>query len=339
MFNKLFKLTSKINGKRPLEDFTTECFVGILLYDQKLFNEFCLEFLGLENETFSIKTQVRFQRSKEPDCIVDIVIESQNQICFIENKVNAKAGWEQLPRYERILDEFASKGKKTNFFYCTKNYDPKNNKKHNFYQYRWFQIAKFLEKRNMENPIIIDFLNFLKQHKMSQDLMITAKNIFVIENIAESIKMIDGYLDRVKPEFVKRFNKGANKVNDGFTTNQIIHFKRLINFVKNVLGEPNDGWSEIKYGFQLNTGKIYCGVWVDKRNSQYTEFREHILERESGFEIIDKPNGFAIEMSAELMKFANDLDGDNKIEAWFIDTFNAIEEMIKNSSHLKWALE
>jgi hypothetical protein len=63
-------------------------------------------------------------------------------------------------------------------------------------------------KSNFENhqsPIKEDFKNLYKIiKKMSQDLtIILAKNTFVIENLFETIELINGHLDRAKPLFIQ----------------------------------------------------------------------------------------------------------------------------------------
>lgn len=338
MLNNLFKLFKNNSLKSPLEDFTTEAFVGILKFDHSLLNDFCVMFLGLEQEEFSIKTQVKYSLEDDINCIVDIVIESQNQLCFIENKVNSKEGYRQLERYSNVLNLFKSADKRTYLFYCTKKFEEKKIIEHQFAQFRWFQLAKFLEKHSSKSPVTEDFLKFIKLKNMSQDLTITSKNTFVIENLFETLDLINGHLNRVKPLFIQTFKKEANRINDGFSMTQIANHKRLIYYFKEIIGNQSDGWSEIKYGFQLNNLTIYCGIWIDKKNSEYNNLKNHILNNSYEFEILDKPNGFAIELSESLGKYLNDVDGDEKILDWYQNTFNTFLELIEDTKHLSWKI-
>lgn len=336
MLNNLYRLYKNNNNKSPLEDFTTESFVGILRFDEYLLNDFCISFLGLEKESFNIKTQVKYSLIDDIDCIVDIVIESEHQLCFIENKVNSREGYRQLERYSKVLDVFKAQGKTTYLFYCTKNFEDKTVVEHNFNQFRWFQVAKFLEKHPSKSAVKEDFLKFIKLKRMSQDLTLTTKSTFVIENLFETIELINGHLNRAKPLFIQTFNKNS-KVNDGFSTTQIINHKRLIYYFKEILGS-SDGWSEIKYGFQLNSLKIYCGIWIDKKNSEYNNFKNHIINNHYDFEILDKPNGFAIELSESLGKYLNDKNGDEEILNWYRNSFNKFLAVIENSKDLNWKI-
>lgn len=338
MLNNLYKLYKNNNLKSPLEDFTTEAFVGILKFDNSLLNDFCVMFLGLKQEEFSIKTQVKYSLEDDINCIVDIVIESQNQLCFIENKVNSNEGHRQLERYSNVLNIFKSTNKRTYLFYCTKKFEEKKIIEHQFTQFRWFQLAKFLEKHPSKSPIKQDFLKFIKLKKMSQDLTITTKNTFVIENLFETIELINGHLNRAKPLFIQTFKKEANRINDGFSITQIANHKRLIYYFKEIIGNQSDGWSEIKYGFQLNSLTIYCGIWIDKKNSEYNNFKNHILNNSYEFEVLDKPNGFAIELSESLGKYLNDVDGDEKILDWYKNTFNKFLGLIEDTKHLSWKI-
>lgn len=335
MINNLYNLYKKSSRNTPLEDFTTESFVGILKLHEDLLLDFSINFLGLNPGNFEIKTQVKFSLPNDPNCIIDIVIENDEQICFIENKVNSKEGLEQLSRYSQVLDQFKIEGKQTFLYYCTKKYEKKEIQSHNFKQFRWFQIAKFLQKSNCKSLIIDDFLIFLKQRKMSQDLTISSKDTFVMENLFDTIELIDGHLNRVKPLFIDTFNKNS-KVSDGFSTSQILKHKRLIYFFKEVLG--NEHWSEIKYGFQLNTSQIYCGIWISKNHSKYNLFKDHIESNYYEIIKIDKPNGFGIELKESLGLFLNDENGDDKILNWYKKSFLKIRSIISDTEHLGWTI-
>ncbi|MNJ85847.1 hypothetical protein D3C87_33270 [compost metagenome] len=340
MLNNLYRLYKSNRLKSPLEDFTTEVFAGILKFDPSLLNDFCVDFLGLQKEPFVLRTQVKYPLKNDIDCIVDMVIESQNQVCFIENKVDSKEGFRQLERYSKVLDKLQSQGKSTYLVFCTKNAEEKTITEHQFKQIRWFQVAKFVEKHPSESAIKKDFLLFLKLKKMSQDLTITKTNTFVTENIFETIHLINGHLDRIKPSFEKAFNKnGAKKISDGFNITQILKHKRLIYYFKEILGNTPDGWSEIKYGFQLNSLKIYCGIWIDHQNSKHNDLKQHILKNESVFGLIDLPNGFALELSESLATYLDDPDGDERILNWFKEAFGKFQKLIEDTKDLSWKLD
>ena len=171
MFKELLRLYKK-NAKRvPLEDFTTEAFIGILNIETQIKNDFIYNFLKLDKDEYFIKTQVFYDLSNDPNCIVDVVIEGDNHICFIENKVNSKAGYKQVERYSKLLEQIREINKvKTRFFYCSKFYEKQsikfeekfNEENHYFKKIRWFQIADFLQKYS-SNKTVQDFFKFPKR--------------------------------------------------------------------------------------------------------------------------------------------------------------------------------
>lgn len=334
MLNNLYKLYLRNTTKTPLEDFTTEALGGILKFDANLIEKFAFEFLEIPNFSYEVKTQVKYDLIDDPNCIIDMVLESDNVICFIENKVNSSEGHRQLDRYCKVLDEYAKNGYQTYLYYCTKYHDPKTIKTHNFKQIRWFQIAKFL-KPFCENSLIQDYLNFLKLKDMSQDLTINTKDLLTIENLFDTMSILKGYMERAKPVFTETF-KSDLKVSDGFNATQIIKHKRMIYYYKDIIA--TGGWSELKYGFQTSSSNIYVGIWIDKTNSQYKLFKEHFANSDFNFELKDYPNGFAVELKSSLNKYLNDENADSEISIWFNNAFANFAYLIKQMSNINWKI-
>lgn len=337
MLDNLFRLYKNNKLKKPLEDFTTETFTGILNYAPQLLNDFSILFLGLSPDNFTVRTQVKYSLLNDRDCIVDMVIEGENQICFIENKVHSMEGHRQLLRYSKVLDIFAQQQKITYLVYCTKNSEEKFHTSHRFKQIRWFEIAKFLESRSKNSPVEQDFLNFLKRKKMSQNLTITTRDTFVIENLFDTVALIQGHLERANPLFIQSFDNGQSKTNDGFSISQILKHKRLIFYFKDAVGK-ND-WSEIKYGFQLSSLTIYCGIWIGKKNTEYSSFKSYITATHHDFHIVENHKGFGIELSQPLSIYLNDKDGDDKILSWFRRAFEKLQTVLSDTRNLEWKIK
>lgn len=333
MLNNLFKLYLKNTSKTPLEDFTTEAFVGILKFDSTIKNEFIRVFLRIPQGDYEIKTQVKYDLENDINCIIDLVFETEYFVCFIENKVNSKEGYRQLERYSKVLDIYNLEGRKTYLRYCTKYYDDKTLKEHNFEQFRWFQIAKFL-KLYSKNALVNDFLNFLKIKNMSQDLTITTKDLFAIENLYETVNVLKGYLERIKPRFVKTF-KSASKISDGCTVTQLIKHKRVIYYFKDIIGT---NYSDIKYGFQTSNSQIYVSIWIDKNNIEYKTIKSYFQSNNYGFQVIYLDSGMAIELKEPLQNFINNDNADNEISNWFKMSFSKFEELIKQMNTLSWKI-
>lgn len=334
MLNQLLKLYKKHRTKTPLEDFTTEAFVGLLNLEDEIKNKFLYEFLKLPKSDYLLKTQMQYSLKDEKDCIVDLVIEGKDIICFIENKVNSKEGYRQLERYGKVLGTYAKNGYQTKLFYCTKYYDKKNYEHHNYQQIRWFHIAIFL-KQFQVNTLANEFINFLTSKDMAQELTFDAKDFITLENLQNILKITNNYLDRVKPVFEATFKAGS-KISDARNFAQILRHNRLIYYFKDILGE--NGWSELKYGFQFQRPAIYVGIWIDKSNKKYENFVKVAENRESTFIIIKRNNGIAIELKKEISGFLNDEESDSKIADWFKNAFNEFSAFIKSTPELEWKI-
>ena len=333
MLNNLFNLYLRHTSKTPLEDFTTEAFIGILKFEPAITSEFTKQFLKIPNGEYSIRTQVQYDLENDMNCIIDVVFESDEIICFVENKVNSPAGHRQLERYCDVLEIHKSEGKKTYLRYCTKYFDEKQLKQHEFIQFRWYEVATFL-KSYSDNALVSDFLNFLKIKNMSQDLTITTKDLLSIENLFDTLNILKGYLERVKPRFVKTF-KSAAKISDGCTVSQLTRHKRVIYYFKDVVGI---NYSELKYGVQTSNAQFYVGIWLDKNNSEYSSFKSFFQTDDHGFQILYFESGIAIELKTSLQNFLNKENADNEISNWFQASFLKFSELIKQLNTVAWKI-
>lgn len=316
----MLRLYRKISSKTPLEDFTTEVFVGILNIEKEIKNDFIYKFLQLKEDHYSLKTQVKYSLDNDQDCIVDFVLEGRYSICFIENKVNSKEGWRQLERYSKVLDSFGE-DKSTHLIYCTKFHEKKKIDLHNFKQIRWFQIAKFL-KEYKNNKTVNNFLTFLKNHRMSQELTLTTNDFITFENIQRTINLVNGYLDRVRPIFREKFRKN-NKVSDGRSTGQVIQYNRMIFFYKDFI--KGSSYSEIKYGFLFDEPRIFADVFLHNKHNQFENVQEE-AKNHPLLHIVVSDHGVAIGMSKGISSYLNDESADDKINEWFIGAFTALEK-------------
>ena len=218
VFSRLKELYKKeSHGKTPLEDFTTEILIGILEEDSNLRNRYVEEVLKIENDgsDFKIESQKRYildDKGIRNICYIDLVISNKNIVCFQENKVNSKEGEghqkKQLTKYDEILQNI--EGRTVYLRYCTKRYDPKDNKayKSNFKYFRWFDVYSFLEKNCNENQQIIDFLIFMEENNMSKFTDFTFQDIACINSL-ESIfnKFNEIFDDSILALISEIFNK------------------------------------------------------------------------------------------------------------------------------------
>lgn len=342
LFNNLLKLTKKEDGSRPLEDFTTEIFSGILNIYEDLKYSFIVDFLKLpKDEKYFIRTQVKYTLPEYPeysDPIVDMVIESDRTICFIENKVGSQEGYKQLEKYSLVLDRFQQENKRTKLVYCTKNYDPKNIKNHDFKYTRWYKIAEFLKKRKKEDKLITEFLNFLNKHDMSQELTFTPSDYITANNLQSTISKFKEYLIRAKPSFEDTFKSNLS-LSDGCNIKQILVHNRLIFYYKDIVSHP--GYSEIKYGFLLDKPQAYAGIWIDQKNPEYTKYLEIIKTYESNklYSVGILDGGAFFEIKKDISVFLNDEKAESEIVAWFNDAFRQLAEFIRSTPEISWQIK
>lgn len=333
MINQLFNLYRRHSSKTPLEDFTTEAFIGVLGLNEDIKKDFLNKLLGLPEGDYQIRTQVRYELAKFPNCIVDVVIESETLLCFIENKVNSTEGHEQIKRYGLVLDSFKKNGKETKLVYCTKYHDPKNFKGHRFQQIRWYEVSQLL-LGSPNDQIVADLLKFLRRHKMAQRMTFGTESFMALQNMQDTIHLVNEYLDSVKPVFEEHFG-AKNKLSDYRTISQVLKHNRLIYLFKDVL--PHGGWSEIIYGFRFDTPAVFTSIYVDKKNGAYEVFVEEIgTMLEKGFLISSHEYGTSIRLELDISRFLNDDGAEEEIAEWFKDSFRKFEDMMSSCKKLDW---
>lgn len=331
MFNQLLRLYRKHSLKTPLEDFTTEVFVGILNMEEEIKDDFIYKFLKLGADNYQLKTQVKYYLDDDTDCIVDFVLEGSDHICFIENKVNSSEGWRQLERYSKVLDIFATE-KETKLIYCTKFYEKKDEISHDFNQIRWYEIATFL-KPYKENNTVSNFLNFLKKHRMSEELTFTINDFVTFDKMQSSISIVKGYLDRVKPIFAERFGQRKNPKN-GCSIEQILQQNRMVYHYEPVF--KSSGYSEIKYGFSFEQTAFFVDIFVYHTHEKYQELTEIFKNYPKHFTTLS--NGILIGSSLNISSFLNDESADSKIKEWFTESFDFLEKFKAETPEIEWTI-
>ena len=315
--------------KTPLEDFTTEILAGILANNKELRNDFINEILCVEGDNFEINTQQRFLLNEVdcPNCRVDLVVKSEDSICLVENKVESREGYIQLDRYSKVLDGFKA-GKKTYLRYCTKYYDDKSIVTHDFLQFRWADVYKFLKKH--ENiPLIKEYLEFLKTHNMSDELDFTLKDLVSLQEMNQVIKKLDGYLDKIKPSFNKIFGFYAK---DSVLLKQVKEHSRYSHFLEVPFGV---GYSELAFGFKFtDTPCLTVWIWCSDKNTQKVEFKRALNKQDLKGIGSNKENWLG--MNKPISDFLSDANMEEAIVMWFVNAFSLIKKFAEDNPQLEW---
>lgn len=322
MLNKLFRLYERSPKNTPLEDFTTEALVGVLNNSKALKRKFCNEFIGFKSRYYTIRSQRRYSLEDHQNCIVDIVIEGDKEICFIENKVNSKEGYMQLERYSLVLDEYENRDYNTKLVYITKRSEPKEINKHSFKQYKWYYIARFLKEHSSEQLTNL-FLEFLKENKMAQELKLTSTDFVAIENFGRVFLFMYEHIDRLKGTFESKFGKIKDSRKGDQLKSQCERHDRFCIYSENVVS--GKGWSEILYGFEFR-GVMIVQIYIDADNESYASFKKKIDSQNEMHVEHCNGDGSVIYLEKNLGEYLNDDNSDTKIEEWFFESFQKIDD-------------
>lgn len=327
IFNRLLKLYKHAQHKTPVEDFTTEIFAGILNREPEVLNDFATSVLKIEASKYNISSQKTYILPDNIDCRVDMVLESDETLCFVENKVESSEGEQQLLRYSQALSKYGN-GKNTYQRYCTKYYDPKDLTEHQFVQFRWADVANILKKYK-DNPLIEEFYLFLEEKNMAEELNLNSKTLFLMEeflNIEDTIRIL---LDRIKHIFEMKFEKIDSL---GIDTSSADGYKIVRK--KNVFGEK---YSSIGAGFDFND-EPRAILWIysaDPNSSLYT--LKSKLKDETY--MIQDNNGPAYPRYEKYLKdFLSEKSPIEALEKWYDKHFDLLIEFINETAELEWRI-
>ena len=329
IFNRLLKLYRTNMVKTPLEDFTTEILSGILSSDSILGDLFANQILHLPGNGFQFKTQASFQSEDpaHPDCRVDMIVSSSEITCFVEHKVESREGYIQLERYARVLDRVgATEHTATSLQYCTKYDEDKLITDHSFRQFRWADIYRFLLPYH-NSGVINEYLDFLKSHDMSDELDLSLNDLITLQGMNSAVKKLDLYLQRIRRIFVQHFD--PSKIKDSKNLDQIRNRSRYIFHSEYIFG---DGYAELGAGFDLSdTPKLKVWIWISDKHTKKAEFKAAM----SGIELLQADNTW-LGANKPLSDFISADRMDEKIEAWFAETFQKFHDFKINHPELDW---
>jgi hypothetical protein len=333
LFNKLLKLYKLNTLKTPLEDFTTELFVGILNYDLVLKQKFFEKFLKSKSTNLKISTQKLYRLKEHSDCVVDIVIENRNELYFLENKVNSKEGFKQLERYSLVLDKYNEKGYKTKLMYCSKVSEEKDITSHNFKQFTWHYLSQFI-KSNSTEKLSTEFIKYLKQTNMSADMTIKSNDLVALENVNKIFNLMNRNLENVYSDFKKRFPRAKDLRKGSHLRNQMFEQNRFCVMSNQII--EGDGWSEVLYGFDFN-GTLITQIYLDAKNENFREFKSKFSEKiDFKYEEFDNYGG-RIYLEKNIGDYLNNENSEQEIKKWFLKSFEQMTNIIlETKNKIEW---
>jgi hypothetical protein len=342
MFNQLYKLYGKRNSNRtPLEDFNTECFAGVLRMSPDVLKSF-VKFLKLPAGEYNVSTQAHYSLEETSNCIVDMVLESESTVCFIENKVNSKEGWEQLDRYTQVLNRYYAndeleKKKNIHLKYCTKNVDIKQRTEPNFFQLRWFDIGKLLSEHHTKDVLGNDYLKFLQQNKMAIDPSISTDTVVTLKNYDIAYKAMEYHIDESAKNFKKAFPK-ANlaRRHKSDLEREIWEHKRISNAIEYPLQDETVR-TIIVYSIDFDDVCLQTQIWIRAGHPQIDEIKT-LAEASQLFDPIKSNKfGLGLRIKQPLYAFIDMENSDNAIKDWFAGSFKKIRTFIDTTPKLGWS--
>lgn len=337
VYERLLSLYSKSGegNKTPLEDFTTELFVGTIENDKELLDKYVNDVLKVDGVGFSIESQCRYYLEDDINCIVDIVIENDENICFVENKVNSCEGERQLERYTKVLNNISKQERKQiHLRYCTKYYDPKeNNFNIDFIQFRWCDIYKYLEQFSDDNKLIDEFLVFLRGEDMASAGTFNYEDLMTMNKINSTIAKMNESLDNVKQKLTESF--GETYERDYARLKRIVDNNQYYMWSPNVIGENGEALVVVGFNFDNeqtnNIPMLMVSLYIDKANSKFKEVKE-LDEKEKADFCKLHDYGWAIEYAFEkpLSDFISSEKQTEEICEWFEDKINKVKDFISS---------
>ncbi|MES2486558.1 MAG: PD-(D/E)XK nuclease family protein [Bacteroidota bacterium] len=331
MIQELYKLYHRHDKSTriPLEDFNTEVFAGILRLYPDILNAFTI-FLNLPEDNYLVLTQTHYRIEADPNCRIDLELRGSQNVCFIENKVHSAEGHIQLDRYCRAMDKHYN-NKSTYLRYCTKYSDPKLEKRHNFQQIRWYQVAKLLENYD-PNPQINDYLKFLKLHQMSVNFTLSAADISAIANTRDTSNKLALFIQDSRDSFKAFFKPRKYSHQNSIGTNQ--HHTRIANYTLDIL-KNREGYTELLYCMDLERVKLQTQIYIQKSHPQKVDLLD-VARKFGKFKIDEVEPGFIIYRDYKIYHLIDNSAIDKEVKEWFYESFEIFAAFIFSTPELNW---
>lgn len=146
---------------------------------------------------FQVSTQTSYDEGR-PDILIELFTEDSEDWIFIESKLDAEEGHNQLQRYAQILADQKHVRRKLLVF-ITRNYDPKEAqsilknvppKSVTFKQLRWHDFYQFLKTRR-EDSLIDDTCAFMEEKRMAQMNQFTPSDVLAMSNMPQVFSLMN----------------------------------------------------------------------------------------------------------------------------------------------------
>lgn len=334
IFARLLKLYKNNSDKTPKEDFTTEIFVGILEKNSELLDDYVNNFLEIEGEGFEVSSQCSYTLETPGDCRIDMVIENEEKLIFIENKVDSIEGNGQLEKYAKFLNQI--KYKECHLFYCTKIIEEKKVNFSNFSQFRWKNIYDYYEDREVE--LLVEFLEYLEEEGIVMNKKFNFTDMVVMENIVETIAKMDEVLNETSKHLEKNFGKCIQYSGRSTQIERNNGYSSYITYVLN-----GNGYTDISATFNFNKNEyevphLELKLMVEKSSEYFNKFKD-IIDNESLSDELEGDvynNGINIWIAEPIQDFLSSETQVEDMKYWFKEQIGKIVKLKNETPDFGW---
>lgn len=343
LFSSLLSLFPS-GQKTPKEDFTSEILVGVLGQNQALLDRFVNDVLKVAGDSYSIQTRKRYRRANGRAIVPDVIIKNNEHLIFLENKVHASEGEDQLLSYRDVLVEMGKQRRReVHLRYCTKFLDEKDVEGVDFAQIRWFDVARFLSETGTANQssLIDEFVAFLEEESMARLSGFTIEDLAAMVRFANVLQLMEQVLsDDVEKEILSLF--GSPKKGTPEFGTQLKRFNRFARWVNGIIG---NGDSEVLVAFRFERLEpsaaipmLNAQIWLRDTNDVCQQVRE-AAENRGDFTRISSPGDGQLTLRYEtpLVDYVGREDQVNAIQEWFLSSLRKIDGFRRASrDELPW---
>ena len=332
-YRRIYKLMS---SPKPLENFTTEVFAGILTSYRDIRVDFIANVLklGVGIDFPHVETQGFYELTgDDPNCLIDLILKNADSVCFIENKINTGEGYKQLERYAKVQEIHYSSSNKY-LYYCTKYKEPKSH-------YIWEDVLNLMLKYQTY-PQIQDFIEFLT-HEVMAKTTITSSDFPTLSRMKEIYflqEKLGNYLRSVELLFENRFEN--HKKTMGPVSWHVKNENAFVSEFKNLYGDSinRQTFSGIMAGFVFEgeIPELIVWFWTESKVEGYDALKKADMSPLMSNVLAD---GLHFEEKSGLENFLKDdktLD-ETAIKEWFKQQFEKIAEVITKNPQVNWQIK
>ncbi len=242
-FQKIYKFKQS-ETKNSQENFLTEIFAYCLKNDEVFRKSFFVNINLFEYNDSQIKESIKTQYITKTKGRPDICLKDDNNLIFIENKIDSLQGENQLKNYKNdLLSIENNKIKNKSLIFITKHYEETNISKElnfNFIYLRWFDVYELIQKPT--NEITKELALYLEKEKMSKKLDFKKEHESFFRNFEEVFYIIKDFFKLVK---------------DDSDISNTFNLKKFNDYIL-------QKW-EFSIGIETNLqyGKLWIGFWLN----------------------------------------------------------------------------